>query len=527
MSFLERFISFFFPLGIGLYVLLSTYFGSDLSFLPGDLGDTRFNLFILEHCYQFFSGTVDEFWNAGFMYPEPDIISMSDNLVGSAPIYSLFRLCGLNIFSSFQLWAITLVVLNYTSAYLLTAHLSNKSWFSGVAAFIFAFSLGLAAQMSHAQTFPRFAIPLTFLFLLLWRKKGHWKWFFWALFALTYTFYCGIYLGFMNLFPFAALFLFITVEKWSIIKKQLSHYKQVLAYGSSLFVNVVLLYFLFAPYLRRSKSNPLHTYEQVKNSIPTLESYISAHPGTLIHGPLENFIGGDQPAFWDHWLFSGWLVLFGIIGMIYLSFKKSLFRPISFSTKNTWLLMITGVITFLFFLRIGDYSLYYFLHFLPGFGAMRSMTRVINIELLFFGIALAVFLTLVAKKSRNYRVFVFLVAMLLLLFDNSLDPEYVNRTSKKVMQERHNALVTKMKEVPKGSIVSYEPDLEKLNTHIIHYQLDAMLAAQSLGLKSVNGYSAQAAPGFDKYWINPNPETRRYWLDQFEHVDDDQVYVIH
>lgn len=526
MNFLERFVSFFLPLGIGLYVFVPTYFGGDLSLLPGDLGDTRFNLFILEHCHQFFTGTVDEFWNAGFMYPEPEVISLSDNLLGSAPLYSVFRVGGLDIFSSFQLWAITLAVLNYTSAYLLASYLSNKSWFSGVAAFIFAFSLGIAAQMNHAQTFPRFAIPLTFLFLLLWREKGHWKWFFWAVLALTYTFYCGIYLGFMTLVPFAALFLFIVYENWSLIKKQLSTIRTAVFYGASLLLNIAFLYVLFAPYLRRSKSNALHTYEQVKHSIPTIESYLSAHPGSLIHGPVENLIGGDQFAYWDHWLFSGWLALIGLLAMFFLSIKKRALNNESFSNRNRWLLMITGAITFLLFLRVGEYSLYYFLHLFPGFGAMRSMTRIINIELLFFGIGLAFLLTTIAKKSRNYRVFVFLIALLALLFDNSIDPDYANTTPKKIMQNRHNSLVAKMEELPEGSIISYEPQLDSLNTHIIHYQLDAMLAAQSLNLKSVNGYSAQAAFGFHKYWIAPNPETRAFWFGQFPEHDGKNIYVI-
>jgi hypothetical protein len=507
MNFLERFVSFFLPLGLGLYLLISTYFGSDLSLLPGDLGDTRFNLFILEHCHQYLTGTVNDFWNATFMYPEPEVISLSDNLLGTAPIYSVYRLLGFNLFSAFQYWAITLAILNYTSAYFLASHLSKKSWFAGIAAFIFAFSIGLAAQMNHAQTFPRFAIPLTLLFLLLWRERCHLKWFFWAVLALTYTFYCGIYLGFMTLIPFATLFTFIVFEKWALIKKQLSDLKTALFYGATLILNLSLLYVLFAPYLRRSKSNTLHTYEQVKHSIPTIESYLSAHPGTLIHRPLENLIGGDQFAYWDHWLFPGWLALIGLLAMFFLSIKKSVIENLSFSNRNTWLLLITGCITFLLFLRVGGYSLYYFLQLLPGFGAMRSMTRIINIELLFFGIGLAFLLTILAKKSRNYRVFVFLIAMIILLFDNTIDPDYANTTRKKEMLDRHNTLVSKMKEIPPGSVVSYEPNLDSLSTHIIHYQIDAMLAAQSLGLKSVNGYSAQAAFGFHKYWMKPNPET--------------------
>jgi hypothetical protein len=108
-----------------------------------------------------------------------------------------------------------------------------------------------------------------------------------------------------------------------------------------------------------------------------------------------------------------------------------------------------------------------------------------------------------------------------------MDPAQANTTAKSTMQERHRILVDKMKDIPKGSVVSYEPDLDHLNTHIIHYQIDAILAAQSLGLKSVNGYSAQAAFMFDQYWISPNKETRKYWFSRFKSISDDHVYIIH
>tara|TARA_B100000508_G_scaffold140085_2_gene140055 strand:+ start:73868 stop:75451 length:1584 start_codon:yes stop_codon:yes gene_type:complete len=527
MSWLERFVAFFLPLGIGLYVLISTYFGGDLSLLPGDLGDTRFNLFILEHCYQYFTGAVDQFWNSGFMYPEAEVISLSDNLLGSAPIYSFFRLIGLDIFSAFQWWVLALSVLNYVCAYLLVVYLSKKSWFSGIAAFVFAFSLGLAAQMNHAQTFPRFAIPLTLLFLFLWKDKMHWKWFFLSITSLTYTFYCGIYLGFMTFIPFVVMFSIILYSKWNLFIAEIKTLRNKLIYLSAIVVNLFLLYILFAPYLRRSKSNPIHDYHYVKESIPTIESYLSAHPGTLIHTPIENFIGGDQVAFWDHWLFSGWLATLGLAVMIILTFKKRLIERTNFNTQNTRILMITGLITFILFLRIGDYSLYYFLYQLPGFGAMRALERIINIELLFFGIGLAFILTLIANKLRNYKIFVFIFVLPLLIIDNSIDPASANTTSKEVMKERHQKLVKKMEDIPKGEVVSYEPDLNNLNTHIVHYQLDAMLAAQSLGLKSVNGYSAQAAYMFDRYWREPNPENRAYWFSRFPEVSGDDVYIVH
>lgn len=526
MNLLERFVAFGLPLGIGLYVLIGTFFGGDLSLLPGDLGDTRFNITILEHCYQYFTGQVDSFWNAGFMYPEAEVISISDNLLGSAPIYALFRSLGFDIFSSFQFWAIVLAVLNYTAAFLLFTYVSKNSWLSGIAAFAFAFSIGLAAQMSHAQTFPRFAIPLALLFLLLWKDKKQWKWFLLATLSLTYTFYCGIYLGFLMFLPFALIFGYTVFHNWGAIKTDLSNIRYLLYYGLTIVLNLALIYLLFAPYLRRSASNPLHSYGEIKESISTLESYVSAHPGTLMHGSLENFIGGEQIAYWDHWLFPGWMIFLGMITMIILAFRKS-WIPNSFHVNNTWLLLAAGVITFLFFLRINGVSLYYLLYQLPGFGAMRALQRIINVELLFFGLGLTVLLSYLSTFVKNYRVFIFLIALCMLTFDNLMDPDQANTTAKSTMQERHRILVDKMKDIPKGSVVSYEPDLDHLNTHIIHYQIDAILAAQSLGLKSVNGYSAQAAFMFDQYWISPNEETRKYWFSRFKSISDDHVYIIH
>jgi len=520
-------IAFIAPLTLGLSMTIVAYYGGNFSNLPGDLGDTRFNLFILEHCFQYFTGSVDEFWNAGFMYPEAEVISLSDNLLGSAPIYALFRLLGYDIFTAFQGWAITLALLNYIAAFLLIQYLSKKTWFAGIAAFIFAFSIGLAAQMNHAQTFPRFAIPLVFLFLLLWKDRLNWKWFFLAALSLTYTFYCGIYLGFTAFVPFAIIFIFTVIKNRKKLYLSILKWRTAVGYGLSVVLSSVFLFKLFAPYMRRAQSTTLHSYSQIKESIPTPLSYISAHPGTLVHDSIENLIGESQTGYWDHWLFPGWFGIIGILMMFTVFFWRKKMKLTPFFKPQTTLLLIAGAITFLVFLRIGDYSLYYFLQLLPGYGAMRSMTRIINIELLFFGIGTAMALSLATSRIKRQRYLVFLIVLPLLYLDNYIAPTHTNTTPKKIMQERHKQLIEKMDHIPKGSVVAYEPDLEKLNHPIDHYQLDAMLAAQAVGLKSINGYSARAAYRFGRYWAKPNPENRQYWLERFEAHPNEKIYVIH
>ena len=104
----------FFILGMWLIVLRPL--GLHLQLVPGDLGDARFNNYILEHFFRFISGATKDYWNAPFFFPYQQTTAFSDTLLGSAPIYVLFRLIGLGRVSAFQGWYILAFVLDFTSA---------------------------------------------------------------------------------------------------------------------------------------------------------------------------------------------------------------------------------------------------------------------------------------------------------------------------------------------------------------------------------------------------------------------------
>src|SRR5512137_326545 len=84
-----------FILGLGLVILRPL--GSQLAFVPGDLGDARFNNYVLEHFYRFITGLTGDYWNAPFFFPFQRTMAFSDNLLGSAPFYALFRWAGLDM----------------------------------------------------------------------------------------------------------------------------------------------------------------------------------------------------------------------------------------------------------------------------------------------------------------------------------------------------------------------------------------------------------------------------------------------
>ena len=81
---LNKYLPLLLPLAMlcaGLYLVPLSIYGPDFSKVPGDLGDARFNNYILEHDYKYFTGKVDHYWDAPFMYPYKNVIAFSDNLL--------------------------------------------------------------------------------------------------------------------------------------------------------------------------------------------------------------------------------------------------------------------------------------------------------------------------------------------------------------------------------------------------------------------------------------------------------------
>jgi hypothetical protein len=81
--------------------------------IVGDLGDSRFNMYVLEDGYRWLTGLDKSFWSAPFFYPAPNVIAYSDNHLGSLLFYSAFRLLGQGRETAFQLWVVTIFTLNY------------------------------------------------------------------------------------------------------------------------------------------------------------------------------------------------------------------------------------------------------------------------------------------------------------------------------------------------------------------------------------------------------------------------------
>lgn len=155
---------------------------------------------------------------------------------------------------------------------------------------------------------------------------------------------------------------------------------------------------------------------------------------------------------------------------------------------------------------------------------MRAVTRIINVELIFYAIAVAFISYFLLKKIKSITPVLFFILIIIFIVDNYYKAGAAYRIEKQDSQNRINLLVERMKGIPPGSIVSYEPDSVG-NTYVV-LQLDAMLAAQTLNLKSVNGYSATSPHEYTGFWFKMDSTARKTWLKKFN-METNQIFVIH
>ena len=506
----------------GYYFIVRNIVGPELNHFPGDMGDARFNAYILEHGYRFFTGDVSSYWDAPFMVPEPEVISFSDNLLGTLPFYLLFRTLGFDVLDSFQGWFLVLTFLNFLFSFVFLKWLFKNAYAAGIGAFIFTFSIALQSQLTHAQTFARFIIPVIFWLILLFSNHKKLKYFFFANLAFVYLLYCGIYLGFLFFFPFLVMVSIILFRNKGSFWKEIIKENGLVKVLLSGIIPILLLVPLILPYISRAANVPMPSFQSTVKTIPVFKSYLYAHHGN----PLWDFlteVGTSLPAFWDHQLFPGLFVFVGVLSMIFSKkiWLKKEDEEGSNSIKNIRLLLIVFLITFLCFIRVNDFSIYSLIRLLPGFGSMRSITRIVNIEMIFFAIGVA-YLFKVSSKRVNPLI-LFIPFFSLLVLDNYVDRNFTYHQPKDLAQERVNKLVLKMDDIPNGSLISYEPIF--VNENPIELQLDAMLATQQLGLKCINGYSATSPPEFTSYWNNLDETSRVSWLQAMKYQNA-QIHVI-
>ncbi|MDD5569996.1 MAG: hypothetical protein PHD97_02460 [Bacteroidales bacterium] len=500
----------------GIWYFCIRILGDNLEYIPGDLGDSRFINYLLEHGYRWLTGNVQSFWDGEFMYPFKNSIALSDSMLGTLPFYSIWRFLGFSPESSYQLWWICICSLNYWCSYFVFKKWFNRSDVALVLAWIFAFSVFNLGQLNFMQMIVRFMVPVVFYAAYKMVITPSAKYLLIYCFGIIFQLCSAVYTGFYLLY-FSALFVFIYYlisKKW---KDLLYYFKnKKLAYTSLIFfLSLLAFQWLLLPYLKMSNIVGLRLYREVTINLPLWNSFLFPHEASVAWGFLFDITKPDVPEWWLHYLFLGIIPLAAIIVSpfyLFYNWYKKIKTPLLLKS-----VIITSVIIVLIHIRTeSGLTLYALIFKLPGINSMKVLTRFMHVEI--FILLLIIGYVLVRFKNK----YIFLFA-LFVFADNCFSPKYIQREEKAGLIKRKEILLTELEKYEYGKykavalIDSIQP------AYITH--LDMMLVAQSVGIKSVNGYSSYCPDEFGEFYKNDTEEGLFKWLAS-QNVKKEKILVI-
>ncbi len=485
----------------GMLALFHPTILSGFSLMQADPGDTRFNNYILEHGFQWISGNPfhASFWNPPMFYPATNTAAYSDILLGAAPPYWVFRLVGLPPDTAFQLWMLSMGILNFSVAFwVMRRELGLTAIASAGGAYLFAFAALRGNQMSHQQLLPQFLSMLAVFCLLRifryqrsaegaspWRARG-----LIALLAASVVLqlYAGFYLGYFlclglsTWFGIALLFR----EGRSVIGGVVRRHAVTIVL--SLVISLVPLTWMGYHYLEGQRHVGPRPWSEVRSMVPRTESWLDIGPGSWLYGWTRQYVSFSWvPVEGEHRLGLGLATLvITVIGLFRMS-------------RGTW-----GLITLLTALVIGLVAFSYLrtivpwwvvFKIVPGASAVRAVTRIALLLLIAFSFGLAFFL----DSIRNQKIA--LALLLLVCLEQGITTQSYG---KYVVRSEVNRLASHIP-AQAGSFY-YAPcfirngKARQWDQRSYKSQIDAIWAGLITRVPTVNGYSGNMPPEWSELY---------------------------
>ena len=474
--------------------------------VPGDLGDARFNIYILEHLFRWLTGQDTSLVSPEIFYPFPGTLYFSDTHFGSAFFYVIFRLIGANEYRAFTLWFFIGYLLTFAATYLVARRLGYDAFLSTVVAAIFSFSLPSLAQFTHAQLVYRFPVPLAFLSCWSFIRTGSIRHILWLIIWVSLEMLCGVYLG---VFLTLAVVIFIgssllIKRGWrsagTLMRDCIRDARQI--FRGRKIQDIFLL--AVAAMTAAAAAAVLAEYRgwsdlyELKRNWQVIAAYLPRPSSYLVMDSLPYWRAIDQslihagvPTRNEQNLFIGVgvLSLFVVgLGSIFTAKSKegnSLVRSA----------LATIVVLVLLTMMFGNYSAYFLLTYIPGFNSIRAVGRISVVMM--FPVALVA-----AEGARALMKTVprtsSLVVLLLFLAISVLEIRMLEKPGFSINEaERRTSMI--VAEARRLSAGKSNPVLSLVEDSELPYvsHLDAMFAAQRLGWPTSNGFSGNAPPGYE------------------------------
>ncbi len=480
-----------------IIIPLRQFRGLDL--IPGDLGDARFNNYVLETIYLRLTGKVDSFWNMEMFFPYPLVGGFSDNHIGSALFYVVPRLFLSQPDTAFQLWFLIGYFLNFVSAYIAFRKLGMSTFGASVGSAIFAFAFPTSVHAIHAQLHHRWALPMAILAISKFLKGHGPRWLGIAALWAVLQFYIGFYTGFFtSLFIVAVIFAHVIIQilKRFFSRKSQSNEKKLFdqldrktltSLIFMMFISIGGLTVLFYPYYQVSKYYVgFRSWEEISSMLPRPQSYFLIDNSFLWQNVAQSIEGIPQR--WEHQMFVGAvplaLFIFGAIAVLLTRNRTGLE------------IYVAAALIIIFTLFVNGTSLWFYLHNAPLFSAIRAVSRVDQTLLFAVGYGAALFISWVG--SKQFKKFFFITPLLLVLTLLALaeaSTGTISTSEKTVWRDRISNLEKQVPQNLPDDSVLFFAQTDPSDLWFAH-ELDSMWVALKYGKPTINGYSGQAPPNW-------------------------------
>lgn len=477
--------------------------GTGFEYLPGDDIDNPLNNFVLEHGYRYFTGRADSFWSAPAFYPQPLVTAWSDAHIGMLPLYSALRAGGFSPERAFQGHFLSCFLLNYAAAAWALKRLGFGAFAGAAGAYLFAFGLPLVAQVVHTQLFPRCLVPpaVAFAWEYLRMPRG------WHLGAVAACavgqVYLSVYIGYFLGLLLATGFVVSAARfrrqlPWSeLFPRSRREWKRRALMGAVAAVALLPLAVGHA----RGGSPPGR--EQVRLLAPRPRSWLSP-PAAAFASQL-----GDARSAVGEWQLTP-----GLVALAALAVALTLVvKPGAFGGPRAT--AAVGAVATLFLAlvvtRFDGVWLYAPVAHVPGAGSIRAAGRVVLVLLFPAGIAVAWCVDALVARTRHLgsvpMSLAGALAVALVAADNWLaapDAAPAAWTEMRYpldhIRARQQRIADAIRTHPAPTLVYVFPSAaenKRLSSLVV--QLEAMRAAQDLGLPCANGWSGSVPRGWDQF----------------------------
>jgi hypothetical protein len=139
--------------------------------MPGDVGDARANVYLVEHWYQVFRGQA-ELLSPAIFYPVKETIGYAETMFVHALPYSGLRLAGMDMFSALAAPLVLFNFLNYVTCFVLLRRVLGLDVIASAAgAMFFAFNSPRLNHPGHYGYQASFFLPLVIACVVLFAQR--------------------------------------------------------------------------------------------------------------------------------------------------------------------------------------------------------------------------------------------------------------------------------------------------------------------------------------------------------------------